>query len=167
MSLDEERDVLVTEIETAFDSVTREGGMSWRESEIADFYGAPELASWIDSDTRWQDIADDPNWSHGAGLGGFSFLDPIGFRYFLPAAMIQAIRSPQDEGIQFHLTIPPPDDHLREHRLNQISLLDDRQKRCVRRFIEYMIAVWEAEDVEYCLEREAWREALQSHWHQF
>ena len=163
LKLAAERDALVAEIEAAFEGVTREGGKSWRDAEVADFYGDEAFATWIDTDTRWQDLADDPNWYHASGNGGFCFLDPIGFRYFLPAAMIQAIRSSYNEGIQFHLTIASDD--RREHHLNKVSLLDNRQMQCVRRFIEYMIAVSEAQEQEF--EVDAWREALESYWKQF
>ena len=84
---------IIQEITDAFDGVSREGGISLHEAEEIDCRGTPEqfaAARWLDTDQRWQDVP-------GTWLEEFPsvpfFLDPIGFRYYLPAYMIWSLRN--------------------------------------------------------------------------
>jgi hypothetical protein len=134
-----ERDALLMDIETTFGGVTRVGGVSWSESAVADRYGSAEefeQAKLKDRDRRWQDLVDDPNWESSPGIGGWSFLDPIAFRYYLPAAMVRSIRFGYDVGVLFHLHLSSPD--LIEDTREKWSELDLPQRHCVRRYLEYM-----------------------------
>ena len=111
-----ERDALLAEIHEAFPGGSRQGGVSWSEADVIDDYGSPDqraAARARDRDTRWQDLVDDPNWNPSDG-GHWSFLDAIGFRYYLPAAMVLAVRQGYDAGILFHLTLPEGD--LRDYK---------------------------------------------------
>lgn len=78
---------LIEKIIAAFDGVSREGGVSMSEANVIDDYGSEAeraAARASDIDTRWQDVTEEQlaeNWP-------ISFLDAIGFRYYLPAYLI-------------------------------------------------------------------------------
>ena len=158
-----ERDALLAEIYDAFPGGSRQGGVSWSESVVIDDYGSPEeraAARAQDRDAKWQDLLDDTSWNPERGVGGWSFLDAIGFRYYLPAAMVISVRQGWDAGILFHLKLPEGD--LREWKHDKWSMLSLPQRLCVKRFLQYMgiISAWHvAEDDEY-----GWIAALKSYW---
>lgn len=169
-----ERDALIQEIHAAFKGVTREGGVSWSESVVIDDGGSDEKRQRVrsqDRETSWEELIDDSNWRSDRGVGGFSFLDPIGFRYYLAPAMIRCTR-PDDGGSMngFRLTIPTEDPSSRAHKLEQLSSLDQRQRACVVRFLRYMIdASWldaiESGEEEYArICTKEWESALNSGW---
>lgn len=164
-----ERDALIAEIHAAFADVSREGGVSWSETRVLDMYGSDEERSAAraqDTDRNWSDLVDDPEWNE-SGIGGFSFLDPIGHRYYLPAAMIRTMRDEWNDVLSFTLTMPQnyanPKHALRpgNHFLEQWALLDVHQRRCVARFIRHMMH----RDGEHSHESSEWREAYDSYWH--
>lgn len=101
-----QRDI-IAEIHDAFKDVSRDGGVSWTESveidmwESADKCAAARLA---DTDTHWSQLVDDEHWQSERGVGGFAFLDAIGFRYYLPAAMVRVARAGHDLGVVFWLS---------------------------------------------------------------
>lgn len=104
MPLDEkDRERLIQRIYAAFRGVTRDGGISWTETGVIDDYGTDEeraRARLEDTDRSWEELVDDPRWGPDTGWGGYSFLDAIGFRYYLAPAMVRAVRSGQDTGIR-------------------------------------------------------------------
>lgn len=157
-----ECDALLAEIHQVFSSVTRQGGVSWQECVVIDLYGSLEervTARAQDRDARWQDLLDDPEWRPDMGVGGWSFLDAIGFRYYLPAGMVAAVRQGWDSGIISHLQLPEGD--LREWQHDKWSLLNLPQRRCVKRFLQYMgvlMAILE-DNFENCA-----NVALESYW---
>jgi hypothetical protein len=85
------------EIREAFKDVTRAGGMSWSEAALedggSDFddLSKEELAV-LDKDSSWEDLVEDDSWNDSPGIGGMTFLDPIGFAYYLPVIMIRSMR---------------------------------------------------------------------------
>ncbi len=85
---------LIELIKDAFKNVSREGGVSWSETNVVDDYGTEEerrQARERDTDTNWLEVAAIPRFREDGGWGSFSFLDAIGFRYYLPAAMLQSL----------------------------------------------------------------------------
>ncbi len=175
-----ERDALRAEIYAAFAGVTREGGVSWTESREIDNY-VMDQAAWManraaarakDIDTNWEQVVEDPEWNGATGIGGWNFVDEIGFRYYLPVAMARFLRGDwADIGLIFSLTLG---ETLPESRLQQWSLLDERQRRCVKRFIEYQYIAesaavlnppeWESVDDIVFGDLEGWEEAYKSYW---
>ncbi|CAN5472563.1 hypothetical protein BH11ARM1_BH11ARM1_11200 [soil metagenome] len=129
---------LTAEIYAAFDGVTREGGMSWRDAQIEDAYGLEENASYIDTDTRWQDLIDDPAWYHEFGIGGFVFLDPIGFRYYFAPAMIRSLRQGDSETLDYQLRSRRTETGDDEWTLRKFSAFNLRQNCCTAKFVELM-----------------------------
>ncbi len=155
-----EREGLIAEIEAAFDGVSREGGVSWTEAEIADAYGDVRIAAFVwDGDTRWQDLLDERANFPGSGIGVWSFLDAVGFRYYLPAAMTLSARSGHDETVCWPLTLQVSDHGSYPGAL--WSLLDLRQRRCVKRFLQYMVVV---EALDWLDSGNQWSSALASYW---
>jgi hypothetical protein len=140
------------EIRDAFAGVTRKGGVSWGQAKVRDDYGSleeEESARRRDGDKEWDDLVEDRAWEPNSSTGGFSFLDAIGFRYYLPAAMIRSLRTGLDEGIAFHLSAYP------ERQGNENwEILSIAQTRSVARFLRHMVTTSD----------DFWHDAYASHW---
>lgn len=152
----EQRDVEAL-IRDVFLGVSREGGVSWSQADAID-NGADDLteqrARASDTEAEWIALVDNPKWNPEAGSSRFSFLDAIGFRYYLAPAMIRAVRQGSGGFLQYILLI---DDKLRRQ---QISAVSASQSRAVVRFIRLMIEMDRAHGAE---ETEQWNRAL-AHW---
>lgn len=112
----------------------------------------------MDTEESWESLVDDPNWHHEVGVGGFSFLDPIGFRYYIAPAMIRCIRERGGEFVSYALT--PSGDFTRE----MWSLLTAKQSQAIARFVRLMIAMHVADGNG--IYGESWSHAYKTHWHQ-
>jgi hypothetical protein len=165
--LEREKRALLAEIDAAFAEVDRAGGISWSESRVLDDYGSPEEqveARRSDKVRHWRDLAENPQWNPEPGSGGFSFLDDIGFRYYLPAAMKRCIAHGHDVGLRFHLTIEAVG--LDTWKIEKWSILDEPQRRCVASFVEYMIE--QSRTLEWSdLAVEWWTQTRDGYWHQY
>lgn len=157
-----ERDAVLAEIEATFCGISRHDGISWSEADVIDEGGSVEeraLARAKDLDTRWQDLFDDPNWDPENGWH-WPYLDAIGFRYYLPAAMVLALRKGSDAGILIHLSLPDRD--LQDYKQSKWTSFNLPQQLCIKRFLQYMVVV------EACLcyecEKSNWTSALSSYW---
>ena len=67
-----DREDLIALIRERFASVTRNGGMSWSESLVADARGtdlARRAARAKDREKAWSQLVDDPAWVHDKNLG--------------------------------------------------------------------------------------------------
>ena len=89
-------------------------------------------------------------------MGGFSLLDPIGYRYYLPAAMIRSLRT---GGCGFSVIDFADILTASNLKIAQWEMLDDRQRRGVGRFLRFMI--------EESPDNEHWQRAYKSHWDRF
>lgn len=181
--LESERKAVVQEIHSAFAGVSREGGVSWSEAYVIDTYdGEVERAAARarDTDRDWTELVADPNWSNHPGLGGYSFLDAIGFRYYLPASMCRVLEGHDridppymsifgDAHDQLSLYLQLTPGRSNEYVLKQLSLLDQRQCRAVAAFMRYMIALDRHAATENELDGEIgwWSEAYSSYWNRF
>ena len=81
---------LIEEIITAFDGVSRKGGVSIGETLVIEYLGSDEeraVARRKDNEIRWQDV---PNEAIGEGFGyeALGSFDNIGFHYYLPAYLV-------------------------------------------------------------------------------
>jgi hypothetical protein len=125
----------------AFDGISREGGVSWADARYLD--NGDRADPFHDKDKSWQELVADPQWDLSDGNGGFGFLDPIGFRYYLPAAMIRALNEESD-WIENYLSLVPHASN--ELRLHQWSLLSPEQRRCVGAYLRFQhreeFAMW-------------------------
>ena len=159
-----ERDALVAEIEAAFDGVSREGGVSWSTAAVADACGAWPLEP--EHDMRWQDLVDDLNWKPSPGLGGFAFLDAIGFRYYLPVQMTRCVRDGWDDGnISIGWRLGGTEEGASDQDKQRWSLLDLRQRLCVKRFLQYMNVVNPVDTLGIAThDPSQWQTALDNYW---
>jgi len=152
---------LIEEIYEAFRNVTREGGVSWSEAHVIDMYGSMEerdRARRQDKDKSWTELVT-TDWTPDAGIGGFIFLDPIGCRYYLPAAMVFTIRNDYSD-LDFHLALDDAD--VRHWSGSRWSMLNERQRDCVKDFIEYMVEAMTRLQNEHCAKD--WLDVLASGW---
>ena len=160
-----EQSALNAEIDAAFADVGREGGVSWSESVVIDNYGSMEerlAARASDRDVRWRDLVGDKQWESECGVGGWSFLDPIGFRYYLPASMKQQVIAGHGEGfLEYQLDYRG--DEFDSWKAEKHSLLNDRQRACVARFLQFMVDVTREEEWGE-IDAEGWQRALDRHW---
>ena len=89
------RDALIAEINEAFDGVSRGYGITLHEAIALDDYASQEermAARRRDRETRWQDVTDQDIRECPSAL---SFLDPEGFRYYIPTFMILGLKRVQ------------------------------------------------------------------------
>jgi hypothetical protein len=136
-----ERPSLEAEIRAAFKHVTRERGISWSETEVFDAYGSEEereAARAKDHDRDWTQLAEDRTWDIGPGVGGISFLETIGYRYYLPAAMIRTLHDPTGAATSIGLDIILHWGGVMGDAKALHIALNDRQRRCVARFVKLM-----------------------------
>lgn len=126
-----EREGLREEIYEAFANVSRIGGVSWSEARVIDsdylVDGSPEF------DSRWEDLVNDHKWNPESGVGGFPFLDSIGTKYYLPAALVRALDNIWVERLEMAL--------MPEGRIAKSNDFDNRQRTCIKRFVQYMSVV--------------------------
>ena len=158
------RDAVIRAIEAAFDGVSRHGGVSLHEADVIDNYGTPaerEDARALDTETRWQDVAAGDIRTYYWIL---PFLDPIGYRYYLPAYMSWSLRNhagPRDAtSAEFTVfSLVKSEAKREEWELDRFKMFNVQQARAIRRFLEYM-----AEHAG--LEKDA-GEALARYWEKF
>lgn len=148
------------DIREAFRGVSRRGGTSWSESVAVDRYGSDlerEQARANDTESCWEELVDAPSWNHERGLGGFNFLDSVGFRYYIAPALIRCVREGGGEFTSYALTV----DCGFKQRL--VSLINPRQAAAVARAIRLLVELHEAAgDSVY---GEPWVRAYRLHWH--
>lgn len=164
--LEKERAAVEAMIHAAFAGVTREGGVSWSESVAIDDYESPSVrakARASDKDTCWEWVAEDPDWTPEVGVGGFNFLDAIGFRYYIPAAMLWCLRTNAASPVAFTLSWSGGIDESYDR--GKWALISVAQSRCIARFLRFMEAWAHASgDTTWA---ESWRHALKVHWGKF
>lgn len=161
-----ERNAIIAEIHAAFAGVTRgEHGISWKECEALDDYKPPEVcqvARQSDQDQQWTELIADPAWDPFPGNGGFCFINPEGFRYYLPPTMIRLLGGDDSEWFNGHLlgfiarNVDP----------EKPELWSPPQLRAIARFIEFMAL---HEDAAFRCPGDAneWDQALRRHWRAF
>ncbi|OJU63705.1 MAG: hypothetical protein BGO01_07490 [Armatimonadetes bacterium 55-13] len=150
---------LIALIRNSFKGVKRVNGVSWSESVVLDDYGTMEerlAARSKDKEKDWTSLVEDRLWNPATGVGGWSFLDAIGFRYYLPAEMIRSVRRGYSDSLAFHLTLQKGE--MKNYCLEQWARLDASQRACVKKFVIYMMKV--SDDFS----RKEWEEAFGSYW---
>lgn len=143
LDLAAERDAIIAEIYVAWKGVTRDGGVSWSEAKAIDSDSSnEELAAARASDTEscWKNLVDDPNRYHTM-LGGYCFLDAIGFRYYIAPELTRCIRSPSknqfcDSPLPFWLELDVR--HSPDGPPKQWYLLNARQRTCIARALRFI-----------------------------
>ncbi len=136
-----ERAAVIEQIERAFDGVQREDGVTLHEADVIDVYGSDEeraAARRLDPDRHWQDVPE----TVLARLSGMSFLDPKGYRYYLPAYMRWMLNHPDVDSNSQDSTIYSltQTKGLEEWELARWRMLNDVQAAAVCRFLRFLVA---------------------------
>ena len=101
-----QHDAMLAEIRRVFTTVERGAGVTLHETPVIDSYGSEAARSEArqrDTDQHWWEVRDE--WIEtNCGIGGLSFLDDEGFRYYLPAYMSYWLRTGEEPcSLSFHL----------------------------------------------------------------
>jgi hypothetical protein len=162
---------LLARIAHAFAGVELGEGVSMHETKVIDDYGTDEeyqAARALDEQFDWRKVIDDPYPTQELSM--WAFLDAAGMRFYLPACMTRVVRDgdhADDAGtlawyMGIHLSGIGSDYHR-----EQLSLLNDEQKACVREVLIYMrdyLPEWWGGDEELArsLDDGYWLEQAQS-----
>jgi len=166
------RDRLIDQINSIFSNVTRIGGISLREASVIDDYGTDEEraeARSLETDTHWSEV-DIQELDPGGSC--MSFVDPIGYRYYLPAYMIYSLRNafvdyPESSNLNcnamdttiYGLNASGYDSKdLCEHVRNKYTNFTQEERTCIARFLAF-----DAECVVYEDETDS-IDALKNEW---
>lgn len=156
---------LIQTITDAFSNVLREDGVSLHQARVIDDYGSPEeeaQARLLDTDTHWWEVPDE--W-----IAEFyeilNFVDPKGFRYYLPAYMIWVLKhydttesNTVDSTIYSFFTYKSSKDWKQQY----FDLLDEAQSKAACQFLRHV--VWLGDDQ---MDAKIAQEALGQYWGQF
>jgi hypothetical protein len=161
-----ERDAIIADIHSAFAGVGRgERAISWSECYALDMYEPEdvcEAARRSDTDTHWSELIASVDWQPFPGVGGFSFINAEGFRYYLPPTMIRFLGGDNSEWYPGHLL--GVIERFTAPRL--LPLWSESQLRSIARFVSFMAR----HDNEVCLrpdEPNPWSEAIDRRWHAY
>lgn len=161
-----ERDTVIAGIHSAFGLITRgKHGISWNECIEIDNCESDdvcEAARRSDTDTRWSELVDDPEWQPFPGFGGFSFINVEGFMYYLPPTMIRFLCGDNSEWYPGHL-LGVIGGFTEPHLLDFWS---EQQLRAIARFISFMarhdpVLLLSPEDPN------PWAHAIDARWHAY
>jgi hypothetical protein len=115
-----------------------------------------------DADTHWSVLVDDQDWNPFPGIGGFSFINLDGFKYYLPPTMIRFLRGDRSEWYPGHL--------LRsiEEFTEQESQWTHDQLVAIAHFIDYMSRYDpDHAHAENDSDWDTWKKAMKRRWHKF
>ncbi len=161
------RAALIAEIERAFGDVRRGNGITLHQARVLDDYGNEQEqaeARKSDTDTRWQSIPD--SWIENL-CDTLAFLDPEGFRYYIPAFMIWALKY-HDTSASFAVDAAVyilclEDGKLRAWQLERYRLLAKPQAIAIAHFLDYCAHQAHMGNMDDAVAKEA----LDAHWGQF
>lgn len=147
--MDEPRQQLLAAIEGAFRGVELGDGVSLHETVIIDNYGGPNAqrsAREVDEKRNWRKLIRDPELVR---IGELSCYDAKGFRFHLPTYLSLAVVDFDREdaervldSLMYHLT------HFSDYNVGRLSILDGKQRGCVRDVLAYLRAEYELESAE-------------------
>lgn len=134
---------MIDEIAAAFAGVSRDGGVSLHQAEVKDDYGSrdEELAAReLDTDATWLEVPEEDIAGHWDIL---SFLDPIGFRYYIPAYMVWTLDnldSNSADATVSALTQPvcKKPDHV---QYRKYAIFSDSQRKAIGHFLQHLCDV--------------------------
>lgn len=134
---------LIDEITAAFQRVSREGGVSLHQTRAIDDGARDEAMAeaWAkDVDAHWQDVPESDIEKNDLSM---SFLDPIGFRYYLPVYMIWTIKrlagivstnSNNQDVALFACGVHESED-LSEWSKSRFEILSEQQSHAIYKFL--------------------------------
>ena len=161
------RSAVIEQITKAFEGVSREDGISLHEARVIDDWGGEEeraAARKIDTDSRWQDIP--VEWIEQLH-DVLSFLDSKGWRYYLPAYMLYALKfyktsSNACDSALYSCALykGSKNNDLKEYQLSRFRSLTVDQSRAVCQFLQFEAAYGEGDE-------QVAQEALDAYWSRF
>lgn len=84
-----------------------------------------------DREKSWEVLIDPEKWKPHPSWGGFHFIDPIGFRYYVAPAMIRMLTDEREAVLRPEL--------LDDDRLGLFAALNSKQSRCIADYLEWML----------------------------
>jgi Family of unknown function (DUF6714) len=158
---------IIGEIRRAFCDVSRDEGVTLHEALVIDTYGSDSdrsAARELDTDRRWEDVPDQLIEENDSVL---CFVDPKGFRYYLPAYMVWSLRNYEtSEGFShnhpiFSLSLSQSGS-MRQWDLERFEVFNDEQARAICKFLRFMAQ--QDQDI-VCVDKAL--EALDAYWGKF
>ncbi len=144
------RDRLLADIQLAFRGVQRGDGPTLHEADLEGVGSAEEAraARERDTDSDWQEVPaqviERLSWA-------LCFVDPQGFRYYVPAYMSFALRHAESDSNSVDFTIyafdTQPNSALSEFQASRFSQFDDGQARVICRFLRFMAEYAGADEI--------------------
>jgi hypothetical protein len=143
-NLEARKERLVAEIHQAFATTKLGSGLSWSQTVQLDDWEPEEIvrAGRHVEPPHWLELVDDAEWHPFPGIGGYSFIDAEGFRFYLPPTMIRMVQGSCEwypghlVGIINRFASDEPE-----------SLFNESQCRCIARFLKFMLD-WERAIIE-------------------
>ncbi|GAB4199638.1 MAG: hypothetical protein Fur006_50470 [Coleofasciculaceae cyanobacterium] len=130
---------LIEEINAAFDGVSRQDGISPHAARALDDWSSLEEAKKIgqkmDLDTQWQEVPDE--WLmtfHDI----FAFLDPKGFRYYIPAYMVWSLKEPKASDSNSLSSLLWALENKNGYYKSNFDILNQEQLQVIDNFIEFV-----------------------------
>lgn len=136
------RQTLIETIAEAFADVLREDGVSLHQARVIDAYGGPAeeaQARLLDTDGHWWEVPDERIAELYEAL---SFVDPKGFRYYIPAYMIWTLkhyRSTDSNSVDSTVYAFLIYGGLEEWTQTRFEILNQPQRRAVCWFLQYIV----------------------------
>jgi hypothetical protein len=160
---------LIAEITAAFDGVARGNGVTMSEAEeLAYFPSTEELAAAraMDTELRWQDVSAERIARCPSAL---HYLDPAGFRYYIPAYLIWYLTfESEEESMTYdYLTFFLDSDFEAEENKamrTSLSLLTPEQSKAIASFCVFAAADIEQASAEIEARLDGW--VAQGQWAQ-
>lgn len=153
---------IIVAIEEAFAGVPR-GEITIHEAEVIDAYGTEaqrRKARARDTEVDWRDV---PDSSVEACSDALTFLDPVGWRFYLPVYMrfgLRHLRSGRNNAMDhaIYSLNKGEDAAIANHKLQRFRMLNRSQTHAVVRFLSFA-----ADNDAFCDSVVA-KSALASHW---
>jgi len=158
---------IIGEIRRAFGAVSRAEGVTLHEALVIDNYGSDSersAARELDTDRRWEDVPDQLIEENDSAL---CFVDPKGFRYYLPAYIVWSLRNYETSGTFSHnhpicCLALSESGSMRRWDLERFEVFNDEQARAICKFLRFMAQ--RDEDI-VCVDEA--RAALDAYWGKF
>jgi len=149
---EEDRLALIASITAAFAGVSPEGRTTLRAAYRSDYDSEADI-DWFDDDTTWDRIPPHVLEFFGTTTNTFTFGNPQGFRYYMPAFMTHSLRTGTAMTSVHALDLKLPSGRS-PHELEEFAILNDDQRRAVAGFLRH-VATYEgpAPWAERALER--------------
>jgi hypothetical protein len=155
-------DDIVREIEQAFGGVCR-GEVTLHEAEVIDDYGTGaerQKARKLDTEEDWREV---PDASIQACPDALTFVDPVSWRFYLPAYMRYGLRhlgGSRNAAIDhaIYSLAKHEDKSLNDYQMERFRTLNAAQARAGQRFLAFAAATGT------CCDGDVAKGALESYW---